>query len=461
MTGSQAAFGGVLPPAWVADAVFYAIVPDRFRKADSDWPIGSDSVVASPDRCGGDLRGVIEALDTLSELGVNALYLTPIFTARSYHRYDTVDYFTVDPGLGGNAALARLISAAHERRMRLLLDGVFNHCGDAHPFFLDARRNGQRSPYWDWFTINGPQIVQSPTPNYACWAGVPGLPEWNHRHPPVVEHLVSVARHWIREADIDGWRLDAVDYLPVEVVTAIRRAAKQENPDAYVLGEVMGTATSWFKSDALDGVMHYRLRDGIVHLFASRDWDAPRFAAYARHLLGSYPPANTAACYTLLGSHDKPRFLTLCHGDVRRLLLATAFLFAHPGAPALYYGDEIGMRGGEDPDCRRPFPWDRGRWNLDLREAVRRLVALRRREPGLRRGSIDLSAPSRHLLTVDRRLNGDELLAVFNLSENDAHLDRSGQWSDLLAPATEEETGISVPGMGYRFMKRVASRSSS
>jgi len=456
MTDPQAESGPIAPPAWVADAVFYAIVPDRFRKAGSDWPPGSDTVVASRDRCGGDLRGVAESLDSLAELGATALYLTPVFTARSYHRYDTVDYFSVDPTLGGNAALHRLVTTAHERGMRIVLDGVFNHCGDAHPFFLDAERNGPESPYWTWFTVDGRRIERTPRPNYACWAGVASLPEWNHRHPPVVDYLLSVARHWIRTAEIDGWRLDAVDYLPVDVVRAIRTAAKQENPDAYVLGEVMGTATSWFKSDALDGVMHYRLRDGLVHLVASRDWDAPRFATYARHLLGSYPPANAAACYTLLGSHDKPRFLTLCHGDVRRLELATAVLMAHPGAPAIYYGDEIGLRGGEDPDCRRPFPWTPARWNRELRNTVKCLIALRHREAALRRGRVEISADSPQVLTVDRQLNREEVLAAFNLSDTPARLRRSGRWADLLAPDIHEEDEIHLPAGGYRFLKRAA-----
>ena len=447
------------PPEWVRDAVFYQIFPDRFRNGDvSNDPPGTRPWGGLPDRkstFGGDLNGILEKLDYLEDLGVTALYLTPIFKAPSNHKYDTEDYFQVDPAFGSDETLRELVAALHARGMRIVLDGVFNHCGERHPFFRDVCQQGKASPYWDWFTIWGDRVVREPTPNYACWAGVPSMPEWNHRNPKVREYLLSVVRHWLSEYQIDGWRLDTVDYLPPDFVRDIYRTVKRANPDAYVLGEVMGIATSWFKYEALDGVMHYKLWEGLVNFFAEGAWDAGRFAGYVRSLLRSYPLENSYACYTLLGSHDKPRFLTLCDGDKRRLLLATAFLFSFPGAPAIYYGDEVGLEGGEDPDCRRPFPWAEERWDREILETVRRLVRIRRDSPALRRGDFVLVAARGRLLSFLRLSEGEEVLVALNAGEQDANaaLPSPGPWRDLFTGEEISRRRIPVPALGFRSLQ--------
>lgn len=400
------------PPSWVPDAVFYQVFPDRFRRRDIAWPRLRNP--STRDLLGGDLVGVRDALPYLAQLGVNALYLTPIFAASSYHRYDTTDYFRVDETLGGDGALADLIGALHDRGMRIVLDGVFNHASDSHPFFVDALRNGPDSAYWEWFTIRDAVVRRAPTPSYACWAGVPSMPEWNHRHPAVREYLLSVVRYWIETFHIDGWRLDTTEYLPPDFVREIYEASRAAHPEAYVLGEVMGLGTPWFRHDALDGVMHYKLWERVVAFFAEGSWDAARFAASIHSIWNSYTEDGNAASMTLLGSHDKPRFLTLSRGERRRLLLATAFLFTFPGAPAIYYGDEIGMHGGDDPDNRRPFPWEEARWDTGLLERTRALAALRHRLPALRRGSLSLGIADGRLLTFERRLAGERVLVALN-----------------------------------------------
>lgn len=454
-------------PDWVRDAIFYQLFPERFCNGDpGNNPPGVRPWRDRPQRCsfsGGDLAGIVEKLGYLEGLGVNALYLTPIFTSPSNHKYDTEDYFRVDPAFGGNDALQRLVSELHNRKMHIVLDGVFNHCGETHPFFQDVVKQGQNSPYWDWFTIFGDRVVRRPQPNYACWAGVRSMPEWNHRNPRVWEYLLSVVRHWIAEYGIDGWRLDTTEYLPPDFVRNVRKVAKEENPDTYILGEVMGLATSWFKHDALDGTMHYRLWDGLVSFFAQGEWDAVRFAAHVDGIRHSYPKEANYDSYTLLGSHDKPRFLTLCKGDHRRLILAAAFLFTFPGVPAVYYGDEIGLEGGEDPDCRRPFPWDETAWNQEIIDAFRKLIQLRRGEPCLREGDmefIDTDArlhPSDRLkrcLVFRRKTKEEQLIVALNTGKEDHHLSllTPGRSVDLL---TQETTSsVPLPSMSFRILKQ-------
>jgi len=447
-----------MTPDWVRDAVFYQIFPDRFRRGDHGNgmhdPCQWGEIPTRTSLFGGDLAGIAEKLDYLQWLGVNALYLTPVFAAPSNHKYDTVDYFTVDPTFGGNDALRVLVDAVHARGMRIVLDGVFNHCSDRHPFFLDAISNGRASLYWDWFTIDGHTVQSKPEPNYECWAGVRTMPEWNHKNPDVEGYLLSVVRHWISEYAIDGWRLDTVEYLPPDFVRRIRQVARDADPQVYVVGEAMGIAAAWFKHDAIDGVMHYRLRDGLIHFLVTRDWSAETFAGFARSLWRSYPRENGFSCYTLIGSHDKPRFLTLAGGDKRRLLLAAAFLFSYPGAPAIYYGDEIGMEGGDDPDCRRAFPWDESIWDKDLQDELRTLVGLRNLHPALRRGEPRFLQSSGQYLVLSRILPEEEIVLALNAGEQEKQFSIEDRTFKDLASGEEGES-FAVPGMRFRLLKRI------
>ncbi len=443
------------PPEWVKHAVFYQIFPDRFYNGDpTNDPPGVRPWGELPHGrsfFGGDLQGILDKLDYLAELGITALYLTPIFKASTNHRYDGEDYFLVDPVLGGNGLLRRLVDALHARGIRVVLDGVFNHCGRGHPFFQDVVRRGRSSPYWGWFIIDGDRPKVNPEPNYACWAGHPALPEWNHKNPEVREYLLSAVRHWLRDYEIDGWRLDTVEYLPPDFVKQIYETTKAVNPEAYVLGEVMGLATSWFRHEALDGVMHYRLWEGLVHFLAQGAWSADRFVRYVHYIWKSYPLEANYACYNLLGSHDKPRFLTLSGGDAKRVELAAAFLFAFPGAPALYYGDEVGLEGGEDPDCRRCFPWA-GSWNEALLTKFRELTALRKGEVALRAGELVQLRAEGSGVTLVRRHGSEQILFALNPSPHSLEVPLPAPGVDLVTGATFRGS-ICLPPHAFCFIK--------
>jgi neopullulanase len=395
-------------PEWVKDAVFYQIFPDRFaQSAQVEKPHNLEPWDVPPTTHrfkGGDLTGVGEHLDYLQDLGINAIYLTPIFQSTANHRYHTHDYYQVDPILGGTAAFKTLLDAAHARGIRIVLDGVFNHASRGFYQFNHTLENGRASPYLDWFTFHDlPVRAYGHKPNYAAWFGLPALPKFNHTNPQVREFIFGVAEHWIR-AGIDGWRLDVPAEIDDDVFwREFRRRVKAINPEAYIVGEIWQRADRWLAGDQFDAVMNYQFTRACLSFFVEHDQEslkltqphsygevqpmgATAFAQTLEELLHWYPTETTYAQMNLLDSHDTARFLTIARGDTSALKLALLTMFTYPGAPMIYYGDEIGMEGGQDPDCRRAMIWDKTRWNRGVQEATKRFIALRKKYPVLRHG---------------------------------------------------------------------------
>ncbi|MBA2667339.1 MAG: maltodextrin glucosidase [Trueperaceae bacterium] len=409
------------PAAWIWDQVVYQIFPDRFRNGDPENDVQSGAgrydeheVVARPwdalptrgmgarEFFGGDLDGVCEALPYLEDLGVSTLYLNPIFTSPSSHGYDTVDFEHVDPHLGGDDAFRRLLEALRARGMRVVLDAVVNHTSERHPWFVAARASVD-APTRDHYVFDDPADPES----YRGWLGVRTLPVLDFASAGVRDKIYAgddaVLRRWLRPPwRIDGWRLDVVHMLGEgsgalrnhRHVRAMRAAIREERDDAYVLGEHFFEATPWLQGDQEDGAMNY---DGFLRpllaFWAGIDFrgdPAPIDAADLDAALGRVrtrlPFPVQLSQLNLLDSHDVPRFLTRLGGDVAALTAAAHALFGYVGVPCVYYGDEVGLEGGEDPDCRRPFPWDPARWNDDLRRTYRSLAHLRRTAPPLARG---------------------------------------------------------------------------
>jgi cyclomaltodextrinase len=401
------------PPDWVSHAVLYQIFPDRFRRSGKVVdqhslqlkPWGNDP--AEQGFHGGDLYGVIEALDELQDMGVTCLYLTPIFSSAANHRYHAYDYLTVDPLLGGNVALDALISAVHRRGMRLVLDGVFNHCGRGFWAFHHLVENGEDSPYRDWFHVHSWPVRPYPDAGmdcgYDCWWAVPDLPKFNHAHPGVREHLLSVGRHWI-ERGIDGWRLDVPAEVPADFWVEFRRVVREVNPDAWIVGEIWGDARPWLRGEHFDGVMNYRLGWSTLCWVAGdqlcqdyRNPEYPLAPLSTEQLIGIwdttagwYRPEVTQAQMNLLDSHDVPRALHSLQGDLDALKLALVLLFLQPGAPCVYYGTEAALAGGPEPGCREGFPWDRPR-NKALQALIQDMAALRMQHAAIREGRLTWS----------------------------------------------------------------------
>lgn len=404
-------------PDWLADAVFYQIFPERFANGDPTLdPPGVEPWDAEPTRenfLGGDLVGIIEHLDHLSSLGVNALYLTPIFEARTNHRYDAVDYFAVDHRLGDLATFRRLVDACHARGIRIVLDAVLNHCGDGHWAFRDVVEREAESPYVNWFSVEGFPVTADPEPNYRTCSGCFYLPKWNAYNPEVRDHHFQVARHWI-EQGIDGWRLDVPYYINRNFWRQFREVVKPMGEDLYIVAEEWREPEEWLQGDLADGTMNYTLRDLVLGFTADRSIDADALADGLNQLAARIPDGYHHGMLNLLGSHDTERVLTRHHGDVDAALLAYTAMFAAAGAPMIYYGDEVGMTGDNDPGCRAGMVWDADRWNLRLLEGVRSLAQRRGRSAALRRGNQQVMALDPDTVLLMRTTPGSAAAAIIH-----------------------------------------------
>jgi len=382
------------PPEWVSDAVFYQIFPERFANGDHTIdPEGVEEWGGRPERdsfFGGDLQGIIDHLDYLSDLGVTALYLTPVFDSESNHKYNTTDYERVDPQFGDTETLSRLVDAAHDRGIRVVLDAVFNHCGRQFEPFQDVLEHGEESEYVDWFHVNEFPIESEPRPSYDTFAFESYMPKLNTENPEVKSYLIDVATHWIEETGIDGWRLDVADEVDHQFWREFRSAVKEVKPDAYILGEVWHDSRPWLQGDQFDAVMNYPFMYAVDGFLGDESLDARTFANKVDRFLARYPDQVNDVLFDLLGSHDTAR-IRHRYDDERTVRLALLFLLTFRGTPCLYYGDEVGMTGGDDPDCRRPMVWEADRQDRDLHQYVTDLVGLRSDNRSLRRGSLTFS----------------------------------------------------------------------
>jgi cyclomaltodextrinase / maltogenic alpha-amylase / neopullulanase len=428
-------------PDWVKNAIFYHIFPDRFAKTEQDRRGLIRSTNIEPWEAhptlhgykGGDLWGVIEKLDYLQDLGINAIYLTPIFQSASNHRYHTHDYYQVDPMLGGNSALDALIEAAHQRDIKIVLDGVFNHVGRGFFFFNDILEHGPHSPWLSWFHIEDWPLSAydgSKPANYLGWVGNRALPQFNHSNPQVREYIMQVAEYWLKKG-IDGWRLD----VPFEIKEPgfwqeFRDRVKAINPEAYIVGEVWHDSREWLDGTQFDAVMNYLFPvatiaftagDRVLKEYLISDDYAPYPALSAREyankieeLLSLYDWQIQLVQYNLLDSHDTTRMLTLVGEDRSSVELATVLMFTFPGAPSIYYGNEVGLPGGIDPDCRRAFPAEID-WDLDVLDSYKRLISLRNQYPALRTGAYRVLYADETVYVFSRVLETQEVIVAVNI----------------------------------------------
>lgn len=383
-------------PNWVQDSIFYQIFPDRFADGDKSnnppnvLPWGTAPTIQGFQ--GGDLRGIIDRMYYLVNLGINAIYLNPIFLSSSNHRYNTADYYQVDPKLGSMREFKVLLDVAHRNQIKIVLDGVFNHCGRGFFAFNDILENQNSSPYSSWFHIKKyPVDAYSPgdAVDYQAWWKFKSLPKFNTGNPLVRKYIFDVARYWI-EQGIDGWRLDVPGEIDDDSFwLQFRQVVKGVNPDAYIVGEIWDGNPRWVGESHFDGLMHYPIRDLILDLLREKIKPG-KFVHGLSEWYYKYPLENSFAMYTLLGSHDTERYFTVVGRNLDKAKLGSLIQFTFPGAPAIYYGDEIGLEGGKDPDCRRAFNWDETKWNNELRLWLKTLVDLRKQNIALRRGTFNV-----------------------------------------------------------------------
>ncbi len=435
-------------PDWVKEAVFYQIFPDRFcRGSVNHLPQGIElKPWLAPAReqgfRGGDLYGVVEKLDYLTGLGITALYLNPIFASASNHRYHTYDYMKVDPLLGGDAALRTLLGEAHKRDVKVMLDGVFNHTGRGFWAFHHILEAGPNSPYTDWFHIEDWPLTPYPKSddeqlNYKGWWNLPALPKFNTDNPGVRDYLFSVAEYWI-DFGIDGWRLD----VPGEIDDddfwrEFRQRVKTINPQAYICGEIWHQADRWLQGDQFDAVMNYPLAGTVLGFFGAdclnegsepddlelAPLNSKAFKQKLDELFERYNPEVTRAQLNLLDSHDTPRAKWMLSENVPALCQSLAFMLSMPGAPCIYYGTEIGMSGGPDPDCRESFPWDqKDDWDERPAATIRKHAQARQTYSVLAKGDYYLHVLGKETLALERWMDEERALILFNRSEKAVHV---------------------------------------
>ncbi len=408
-------------PAWAKGIVFYQIFPDRFCRTGSGKSdcayVPWDSIPDHDHYFGGDLRGIIEKLDYLNELGIDCIYLTPIFKAEFNHKYATTDYYSVDPGFGTMADLCELVAKAHSYGIRVILDGVFNHVGRSFPPFADLLANGENSRYRDWFFYSSLPLSMSPL-NYECVGDYAYMPKLRTSHPDVRDMILDVMFYWIEKAGIDGWRLDVADEVERTTWQIARSALKQKYPDVLLLGETWTDAFGLVGSgDQMDSAMNYLFRGAVIDWIAKGKISPTLFDSRINRMLSKYSDETNAVMYNLIGSHDTARFLYEAGGDKRKLYAAIAFQMTFCGSPAVYYGEEVGMSGGNDPDCRAGMLWDEAQQDRSLLAWYKTLIQLRRDHPVFRFGTFRsvLCDDGKNSYGFIRQFNGETVYVVINL----------------------------------------------
>lgn len=446
-------------PDWVSNRICYQIFPDRFRNGNPERnpagtsPWGTAPVPGEDQFMGGDLPGIISRLDYLKDLGINFIYLTPLFRAHSYHKYDTIDYFEIDPAFGTDEDFKTLVAQAHRRGMKVMLDAVFNHTGHHFPFFRDTLERGKKSPYYHWFHMNEdlrypvdfdalirsrtgspegtpPASSGSPFPPvpYETFANTLFMPKLNTENPETKEYLLRAGEYWVKEFDIDGWRLDVANEIDHVFWREFRRRIRNIKKEVVIIGEIWHNPEPWLRGDQHDSVMNYGLQTDIRGLFAEENIDVGEFRKRFNSRYVEYSNQVNAAMLNLLDSHDTARYITECGGDRTKALLSFTVLMTVPGIPMIYYGTEIEMTGENDPFCRKCMEWERVDEAKDLLfpRTIRRLIQIRTEETALQKGSMHWLDFHKDILGYVRSVPGEPPLRIL--------VNGSGQDIPLSAP---------------------------
>lgn len=366
-------------PDWVKDTIWYQIFPDRFASGNQlNDPINSlpwgESLPTNTSFYGGDLEGIIYKLDYLIELGITGIYLTPIFEANSNHKYDTINYFNVDPSFGNSEILKKLIDKCHKNNIRVMLDAVFNHTSISFPPFQDVLAKGTTSPFYEWFHMKDYLDEMS----YETFSFVKEMPKLNTENKEVQKFLLDVGKFWLTEFDIDGWRLDVANEVDHTFWKVFHKEMKSIKNDVFLVGEIWHNAIPWLRGDEFDSVMNYPLLKILQSYFAYQTMSSQQFQYSINEIISYYSTPVIKSLFNILGSHDTPRILTQCNNNEKKVVLMFVFLLTYYGTPCIYYGDEIGLQGGNDPECRSCMIWDETRYNHIIFQSIKKVINLRK-----------------------------------------------------------------------------------
>ena len=425
-----------LAPTWAKNKVLYQIFPSRFATTvavpDKLW---YQAPISARTDLRGNLPGITKNLEHIRELGADVVYMTPIFYSHSTHKYDTIDYYRIDPTFGTEDDLIELVNKAHALGLRVVLDGVFNHTGTEFFAFQDLKEKEGSSSYVNWYYPESFPLKNFPgKPNYKTFSYFYGMPKVNLRCRQAADYFTGVALHWLRVTGADGWRLDVADEISHEFWKGFRRAVKAEFPQALIVGEVWHHAPDFLQGDEWDSVMNYPFYRAVLDFAVEGVTTASEFLGALGFQRGNTHTAAFPLLWNLMGSHDTARLLHLCGGDRSRHRLAAAIQLLSPGMPMIYYGDEVGMTGDRDPDCRRGMLWDEARWDKATWDHYRTLLRLRREHPAITDGRV-LRREARDdqaLVRITREKDARQVTLVFHASQGTAVLHDLAGKTDLL-----------------------------
>ena len=424
-------------PQWAANKVVYQIFPSRFAATQPvDKELWYKAPITPMDDLHGNLRGIIEHLDYIKDLGIDVVYLTPIFKSNSCHKYDTIDYYQVDPSFGTTEDLKELVQKSHERGMKVVLDAVYNHSGREFFAFQDILEKGEKSKYLDWYFIDElpPRGEWGEIPNFKCFGYYGGMPKLNLKNPEVEKYITDVACYWIKECDIDGWRLDVGDEISHFFWKNFRKAIKAVKKDMLIIGEIWHYAGDFLEGDEWDTVMNYPFYLNLIDLLADEKINVSQFVQNLGYLKGRLNKKCYPLMWNLIDSHDTARFLHLCHDNKKKQHLAAAFQLLMPGMPMVYYGDEYAMPGANDPDCRRGMYWDEEYQDKEMYNWYKKLMQVRKTHACIVEGEmIETIANDDEDTIVMIRKNGEETIAMlFNCGNSAKEFNEYAEKHNLL-----------------------------
>lgn len=443
-------------PEWAQGEIIYQVWIDRFFDGNPhNNPPGVKPFDAFPDRntyYGGDFAGLIQKLEYLAQMGVKIIYLSPLFQSPSYHKYDVADYNQVESIYGGEEGLKALVDAAHSKGMKIVLDAVFNHCSDQHPFFQDVLKNQHNSVYADWFTIRRFPI-EDKTRDYDSFGGlIPSMPRFNTDNPQVIDYLVSIAESWTKSLDIDGWRLDVADEVSHIFWRVFRQRLRKTRKEILILGEIWNQASRWLLGDEMDTITNYAFMKWL-RAFARSEINASGFWDRMQANAMLYKTPVLPYLVNLVGSHDTMRNRRYVGNEKTHELMLMVML-CYAGIPLIYYGDEIAMDGGEDPDNRRAMQWGQ---NEAFRKRIAELGLIRSRSETLKKGKMLPISVSDRVLAFERIHGKDRLLVVANFDDQPTGLIQlKSHFSRVFGCAVREKSGIVVPEQSFMLLEEQA-----
>ena len=406
--------------SWADEAVFYQIFIDRFNRGDFTK---DDSYIdmkcnEEPTRTsfmGGDIKGITEKLDYLEDLGINAIYLTPLFVSKTNHKYDITDYYAVDKQFGTKADLKELVAKSHKRGIKVILDAVFNHASNDTKEFLDVVKKGKNSKYFNYFIIHGDKVSVD-KPNYEMFSNCVDMPKWNNSNIEVQDFFIDIGLYWIKEFDIDGWRLDVSDEVSHDFWRRFRKAVKKLKKDVIIVGENWHDAHAYLMGDQFDGIMNYAFRRACKQYFAHETINSKTMSERLNNVLTRNTWQVNRMNLNLTDSHDTARFFTECGKNKDAMLAALAVMYMFIGMPCIYYGTELHMEGGEDPGCRKGFDWNERGWDTEFRNKVKELISLRKIK-AVQKGHINITY-DKDCFIMERFLDGQHLTIITNKGKN-------------------------------------------